>query len=88
MDVLNDIIIVEKPAEIFYDTVSLKERFTGTYREYGEKLINTKFDLLKSTRKGKTTWEELEAKGLARKKFTPEENRDRRKHTNKYKRYI
>jgi hypothetical protein len=37
---------------------------------------------------GKTTWEELEAKGLARRKFTPEENRDRRKHTNQYKRYI
>jgi len=39
-------------------------------------------------KKGLTTWEELESKGLARRKFTPEENRDRRKHTQLYKRYI
>ena len=39
-------------------------------------------------KKGQTTWEELEAKGLARRKFTPEENRDRRQHTIQYKRYL
>lgn len=39
-------------------------------------------------KKGLTTWEELEAKGLARKKFTPEENRDRRNHPNTMRRYI
>ena len=39
-------------------------------------------------KEGRTTWGELESKGLARKKFTPEENRARRNHTNQYKRYI
>ena len=39
-------------------------------------------------KKGLTTWEELESKGLARRKLTPEENRDRRKHTQQYKRYL
>ncbi len=39
-------------------------------------------------KKGLTTWEELESKGLARRKFTPEENRNRRNHTQQYKRYI
>lgn len=39
-------------------------------------------------KRGATTWEELEAKGLARRKFTTEENRDRRKHTQLLKRYI
>jgi hypothetical protein len=37
---------------------------------------------------GKTTWEELEVKGLARRKFTSEENKERRKHTQQFKRYI
>lgn len=37
---------------------------------------------------GKTTWEELEAKGLARRKFTKEENKVRRNHTQQYKRYF
>jgi hypothetical protein len=37
---------------------------------------------------GKTTWEELESKGLARRKFTPQENKERRSHTQQYKRYL
>ena len=39
-------------------------------------------------RAGKTTWEELEAKGLARRKFTKEEYAGRRRHPKSLRRYI
>ena len=39
-------------------------------------------------KQGKTTWEDLEAKGLARRKLTPEENGSRRNHPNTMRRYI
>lgn len=37
---------------------------------------------------GKTTWEELEAKGLARAKFTSEEYGNRRRHPKNMRRYV
>ena len=38
-------------------------------------------------KRGSTTWEELEAKGLARRKFTREENIERRNHPRGMTRY-
>ena len=39
-------------------------------------------------KKGKTTWEELESKGLARPKLTPEEYANRLKHPKNMVRYL
>ena len=37
---------------------------------------------------GKTTWQELEEKGLAKRKLTNEENKERRRHPHTMKRYV
>ena len=49
---------------------------------------NHRASLGDKVKRGKTTWEELEVKGMARRLFTAEENKQRRDHPRNMKRYI
>lgn len=55
MEVMNNIKIANTPFESTVETLPymVKERYKGVYKEYGEEVINTNFDLLKITKLNK-----------------------------------